>query len=121
MSEIPEIMVQSDIVCDVANVDDVDEVDFGTLQKKQKDIRVQIKKNPELNSEIIIFFSVSQNDFSFLLVLIVYSLIDCLSFDGWALKRILNVFLTHKCRLLKFAFQLFKHLTLHFNSSFCII
>ena len=50
MAEVPEIMVQSDIVCDV-DVADVDEVDFGTLQKKQKDIRMQIKKNPELNSE----------------------------------------------------------------------
>ena len=46
-AEVPEIVVQSE-----PGAQDVSEVDFGTLQKKQKDIRMQIKKNPELNSKL---------------------------------------------------------------------
>ena len=59
MSEVPEIVVvagggEGAAVAGVLVGDDdvdVDEVDYGTLQKKQKDIRLQLKKNPELNSK----------------------------------------------------------------------
>ena len=60
MSEVPEIVVvagggegaaaAAGVLVGDDNVD-VDEVDYGTLQKKQKDIRLQLKKNPELNSK----------------------------------------------------------------------
>ena len=59
MSEVPEIVVvagggegaaAAGVVVGDDDVD-VDEVDYGTLQKKQKDIRLQLKKNPELNSK----------------------------------------------------------------------
>jgi hypothetical protein len=60
MSEVAEIVVAAgggDAAVHVAVDDDidVDEVDFGTLQKKQKDIRLQLKKNPELNSKNLFF------------------------------------------------------------------
>ena len=61
MSEVPEILVvagggEAGVAAGagllVGDDDvDVDEVDYGTLQKKQKDIRLQLKKNPELNSK----------------------------------------------------------------------
>ena len=55
MSEVPEIVVVAGGGEGAAAAAGVlvgdDEVDYGTLQKKQKDIRLQLKKNPELNSK----------------------------------------------------------------------
>ena len=52
MSEIPEISVKSVMETSMIEIGD-SEVDFvgSTLQKKQREIRVQLKKNPELNSK----------------------------------------------------------------------
>ena len=54
MSEVPEICVLTDMP---DNELDNSEVDFGTLQKKQRDIRIQLKKNPELNSKYVFYKS----------------------------------------------------------------
>ena len=55
MSEIPEISVKSVMETSMMEIGD-SEVDFvgSTLQKKLREIRVQLKKNPELNSKIYI-------------------------------------------------------------------
>ena len=54
MAEVPEISVNSTMETSMIELDD-SEVDFGgsTLQKKQRDIRIQLKKNPELNSKTL--------------------------------------------------------------------
>ena len=56
MSDVPEISVNSVMETSMIEIGD-SEVDFvgSTLQKKQREIRVQLKKNPELNSKTYIY------------------------------------------------------------------
>ena len=50
--QVPEIQVVPEPPAPLVFADaDISEVEFGTLPRKQKEIRMQIKKNPELNSE----------------------------------------------------------------------